>query len=320
MSELMTLPIDSIHQSKHQLREVDTESLAFKEITDSVRNMGILNPIVVRREANPETGADQYVLIDGAHRLAAAKAAGLSEIPTHIANLTELDSLFAQFVGNAMRVETKMYQYSRQLLRILAIEPAMTRVELARKVGRPESFINKLLSLENINPKLGELIDNNTIELMRAATLAKLPIDEQIDWLEKAVTANSTAEFVDTVNTEIRLKKKALRDGTTLENTEFEAVPRLRKSADIKAVLADDEALKAITSGCKGASEAGRAALNWALQLDPTSVKESEEKFRTSMQAKADRRERDRSQSKEKMLAKKLAEVEKLKAEMSAAN
>lgn len=318
MSDLIKVPIGSIIQSKHQLRDVDTESPGFLEMVDSIKSLGLLNPINVRRQPNEDTGELEFVLVDGAHRLAACRAAGFTEMPVHVLEVSELDSLFAQVIGNAMRVETKAYAFSRQLHRAIAIDPKLTVAQIAVKLGKPESYVRKLLSLETLNKEIGALVDNGTLELMKAIAISKLPQELQLEWTEKAIAAESSVEFVEAVNTFERQRKKALKTGQAQEDVELDMAPRLRKISELRQVIDDESGatLAQITQGAKSAVEAGRAAIQWAVQLDPITLEERRSKIQAVREANQAKRNEAKANAKAKLLAKRQAEVDRLKAEL----
>src|SRR5262245_37817198 len=117
------IPLDKIRENAVALRQVDRESEAYICLVDSVRNRGILNPILVREITNPESGETLYGLVDGLHRWNAAIDAGLKEIPVQIIDMNQAEVEEAQIIGNVHKIETRPIEYTRQLERLMARQP-----------------------------------------------------------------------------------------------------------------------------------------------------------------------------------------------------
>ena len=110
MSEnLKNIPISEIKENPVALRTVKKDSQAYAELVDSIRNVGILNPITVRTVSDPATGTSYYVLVDGLHRFSGAQDAGLTEIPAHVLSIAEGDVLEAHAVERSASGRTGVY-------------------------------------------------------------------------------------------------------------------------------------------------------------------------------------------------------------------
>jgi len=281
---------------------------------------GLINPISVRKQINEDTGEEQYVLVDGAHRLAACNEAKFTEIACNVMDVNELDALFAQMIGNACKQETKPYEFARQCKRALAVDPALTIGDLAKRSRFREDYIRKLLKLDKLLPAVGGLVDKGTIDLMSAMALSKVPEDAQADWAEKAITAANATEFVESVTNYSRERKKAEAEGRDPNEIGFVMSPKLRKMAELKEVLGEEKAqtVKAITKGLKSADAAGLAVLNWVLQMDPESESARKATYEANIAKRQSTKEKNKSEAKAKLLAKKEADAEKLRKEIAA--
>ena len=140
------LPIESIGPNPNQPRKAfDDKTL--HELSESLRQSGVLQPVVVRRLGQG------YQLIVGERRWRAAKMAGLTHIPALIREATDAECLELALVENLLREDLNPMEEAEAYQRLLA-EFGWTQEELAHRVGRDRSSIANCLRLL----KLPELI------------------------------------------------------------------------------------------------------------------------------------------------------------------
>lgn len=140
------LPIDSITTNPNQPRKAfDDKTL--RELSASLRQSGVLQPVVVRRLGQG------YQLVVGERRWRAAKMAGLTRIPAVIREATDAECLELALVENLLREDLNPMEEAEAYQRLLA-EFGWTQEVLAHRVGRDRSSIANCLRLL----KLPELI------------------------------------------------------------------------------------------------------------------------------------------------------------------
>ena len=93
---LQSLPIDLIHQSPYQPRQV-MEPEALEELASSIRQQGVVQPIVVRK------AGDEYELIAGERRWRASQQAGLQNIPAVVKNVNDQEAAAIAIIENLQR-------------------------------------------------------------------------------------------------------------------------------------------------------------------------------------------------------------------------
>src|SRR5262245_55710611 len=140
------LPISSISPNPNQPRK-DFDDNALRELADSLRQSGLLQPLVVRRMG------DAYQLIVGERRWRAAKLAGIERIPAVIREATDSESLELALVENLLRENLNPLEEAEAYQRLLA-DFDWTQEELGERVGKDRSSIANALRLL----KLPELI------------------------------------------------------------------------------------------------------------------------------------------------------------------
>jgi len=311
MADLKTLKISEIRENPVALRNVQKDSEQFQGLVDSIRKSGVMNPISVRRSTDEKTNEKFYELIDGLHRFAGAREAGLTEIPVIILSMNEDQLLEAQIMTNIHKIETKPCEYSAQLRRILGRNPLMTESELAEKLAKSATWIKDRLSINKIaDKKTGELIDEGRICLVNAYALAKLPPNEQADFLERAMTL-PPGEFAAAANARLKELREAARKGKDATPAEFQPAAFMQK---IKAIKDEMEASKVGGGlikkvGAKSAVDGWNLALRWVMHVDPMSVEAQKAKHDAQMAEKAEAAKRREI---------KKAEAKKAKAEKEA--
>lgn len=305
MGKLSTIKLSLIRENAVALRTVNRESEEYLGLVESIKQKGFLGAITVREQKDAESGAVYYELIDGLHRFNASKDAGLDEINVDIVSLNEDQVLEAQIMANIHRVETRPVEYSQQLKRILVRNPLMTESELAVKLGKSPTWIKERLGLTKItNSEITALVNDGKIKLANAYALAKLPENEQQDFVERAITMTPD-EFVPAVQARVKEINEAKRQGKEAGQAEFVPTAHMQKLSDLKGALENRTLLAKLVSGINDPVEAAARALQWALHLDPDSV--------AAAKAKDDARRAEQAEAKKKReqakLEKKAAEA-----------
>lgn len=322
MSKLQELPLNEIRLGEVALREVDVKGPMYLQMVESIKNNiasglpGIINPISVCPVHNTETNEKYFVVIDGAHRFTAATEAKMDKIPVHIIEASEGKVMAMQYQGNLIKVETKPAQYAKHIRRILVLDPALNITELAKRLGVSTSHISQRLSLGSLLDNIQKMVDDGKISLNNALALAKLPAEEQPEWLERAMQQD-TATFCDAATARARAIREALRQGRKPGDEQFVAEPRLRKLADLKDELTTSTVGKSFVKTEKELSIWNKA-IQWILQMD----EETLNKKRAAFEAEKKQKEEAAAKRKEEMALKKQEaakkEAEKAKAEIAA--
>lgn len=298
--------LDKIRENPVALRAVNKQAEEYLGLVDSIRRKGFLGSITGRKKKD-EAGVEFVEITDGLHRYSAAMDAGIKSLPVDLLTMDDAATLEAQLMLNVHRVETKPVQYSQQLRRILSMNPLMTEAELAGKLGKSSSWIKERLGLVKLPEKVGALVDEGKINLSNAYAIAKLPVEEMADWVDRAMTQAPT-EFIPAINGRIREVKDAKRKGLDAAEAEFVPVAHLQKLTVLKSELDKPMVGPVLLKQNKVTDPvaAFQLGIKWALHLDSESIK--------AAQIKHDEQLRAREEEK----AKRRAEKEKVKADEAA--
>jgi ParB/RepB/Spo0J family partition protein len=288
---LKVIGLAEIRRNKVALRDVLKDTETYQGLVDSIKQVGIMNPISVREKVD-ELGVKFFELVDGLHRFSAASDAGLTEIPVQIVDLDDDMILEAQLIANIHKQETRPVEYSNQLRRIMARNALMTISELAQRISRSPTWIEQRLSLNKIdNPQLKELINSGRINLTNAFAIAKLPADEQTDFTEWAMT-EPPETFVQRVKGRQKELREARRTGAESPAPEFEAKPHMRKLSE----LCDDDGIRKAAVTLAGeldsAVDGFIMGVKFCTNLDPISIEASKAKFDARQAELSDKRQK----------------------------
>nr|BAL53176.1 chromosome partitioning protein Spo0J [uncultured Gammaproteobacteria bacterium]BAL54460.1 chromosome partitioning protein Spo0J [uncultured Gammaproteobacteria bacterium] len=184
-SSPQTLPLDRIEPSRFQPRKtIDLERL--QELAESIKTHGLVQPIVVRPNAN-----DRYELIAGERRWRAARLAGLSEVPVVVRKLDDRAALALALIENIQREDLNPVEQAEAMQR-LAEEFAMTHQQLAEAIGKSRATVTNLLRLLELHPEVKKLLAEGRIEMGHARALLGLARDQQIETAQKVANGKLT--------------------------------------------------------------------------------------------------------------------------------
>ena len=190
------LPERSIHPNPAQPRRIFKPE-ALTELSDSIRQHGILQPLSVRRT---ETG---YELIAGERRLRAARMAGLTDIPCILMQMDERESEMAAMVENLQRQDLDFVEEAMGISRLLT-QWHMSQEQAARLLGKSQSAVaNKLRLLRHSEPVLTALREGELTE-RHARALLKLPGEEEKlaairEILRQGMSVARTEKYIETL-------------------------------------------------------------------------------------------------------------------------
>src|SRR6202035_2198201 len=136
------IPIDKIRPNPDQPRKALGD---LRELTDSIREKGVLEPLLVRFIPREDT----YYIISGERRYHASKAAGLHELPCIEKIADDAETLELGLIENLQRKDLTAFEEADGFYR-LAEQFAYTHEDIARKIARARSSVTETLSLRNI--------------------------------------------------------------------------------------------------------------------------------------------------------------------------
>ena len=176
------LPLDSIEPNPRQPREVfDPDALA--ELVTSIREVGILQPVVVR-----ELDPGRYQLIMGERRWRASREAGLESVPAIIRDTPDDALLRDALLENLHRQELNALEEAAAYAQLLE-EFGATHEELADRVGRSRSHVTNTLRLLQLAPSVQRRVAAGVISAGHARALLALDSPQAQEQLAARIVA-----------------------------------------------------------------------------------------------------------------------------------
>jgi ParB family chromosome partitioning protein len=183
-AQLREVSVDDVAPNPKQPRQIfDDEAL--EELTHSVREFGLLQPIVVREKTGDGGG---YELIMGERRLRAARAAGLESVPAIVRDTTDDALLRDALLENIHRVQLNPLEEAAAYQQLLE-EFGATHEELASRIGRSRSQVTNTIRLMKLPVKVQTRVAAGVISAGHARALLGLPDAEAQDALATRIVA-----------------------------------------------------------------------------------------------------------------------------------
>lgn len=233
------IPLERIRPNPNQPRK---ELGSLRELTQSIRDKGVLEPLLVRYDAEE----DMYTIISGERRFHAATAAGLQEVPCIEKTADSAEMLELALVENLQRKDLNPFEEADGL-QALADQFDYTHEEIARRIGKSRATVSEALSLRVIpSPVRAKCEELNILSKSLLVQVARQPNEKKMLELATRLAQGMTRE-------EARAERKA--DVPRLKpfvysyrapNGEFELRLRFRKSVVPRREVA--ETLRAILS------------------------------------------------------------------------
>jgi len=181
-SGLTTIPLSALDPNPRQPREAFDE-VALDELAASIREVGLLQPIVVRPGA-----PGRYEIIAGERRYRAAARAGLEEIPAVVRRTGDEAMLTEALVENIHRSDLNPIEEALAYQQLLD-DFGMTHDALAAKLAKSRSTITNTLRLLTLPPRLQEQVAAGLLSAGHARALLGLPSAEQQERVAQRIAA-----------------------------------------------------------------------------------------------------------------------------------
>jgi ParB family chromosome partitioning protein len=180
VADRLEIALTSITPNPKQPRSI-FDSEALHELAASIKELGILQPPVVRKVGN-----DKYELIMGERRFRAAKLAGLSKIPVIVRETKDNDLLREALVENIHRSNLNSLEEAAAYNQMLT-DFGFTHDELADKLGKSRPVITNTLRLLNLPPSVQKRLAAGTLSAGHARALLGLANKDEMERLANKI-------------------------------------------------------------------------------------------------------------------------------------
>lgn len=200
------VPIQMIKANIQQPRK-HFENEQLLELKESIREFGILQPLLVRREDD-----GTYLLIAGERRLRAAKMAGLDKVPVIIKNVAEEELSMIALVENIQRENLGFIEEAKAYKNLMETY-GMTQAMLSEKLGKKQSTISNKIRILNLPEDIQELLVSSKLTERHARALLKIEDDENrrviIDKVIRyGFNVKQTEKLIDEYLTKVEIQEK----------------------------------------------------------------------------------------------------------------
>ena len=178
------LLINTIEVNPFQPRTHFDET-TLNELADSIRELGVIQPITVRK-----LGYDKYQLISGERRFRASQLAGLTKVPAYIRVANDQEMLEMALVENIQRQDLDAIEVALSY-KLLQDECNLTQEKLSERVGKKRSTVSNYLRLLSLNPIIQAGIRDKMISMGHARTLVNIVDEDAQLELYKAILTDS---------------------------------------------------------------------------------------------------------------------------------
>jgi len=172
-SGMTELGVDQIQRGKFQPRQ-NFDQQALKELADSIKVQGIVQPLVVRPEGS------HYELVAGERRWRAAQLAGLQTVPVVVRELDSKSAAAIALIENIQREDLNPLEESQALMRLID-EFDLTHQQVADSVGRSRASVSNLLRLLDLADPVKEQMNKGLLDMGHARALLALIRHDQIE-------------------------------------------------------------------------------------------------------------------------------------------
>ena len=170
--DLKNIPIDLIQRGKYQPR-TDMHEEALEELSASIKNQGVMQPIVVR-----PISSDKYEIIAGERRWRATQMAGLDTIPAIVKPVGDEAAIAMALIENIQRENLNPIEEAMALKR-LQDEFELTQQEVADAVGKSRVTVTNLMRLIGLHIDVRRMLEHGDLEMGHARALLALPDEQQ---------------------------------------------------------------------------------------------------------------------------------------------
>lgn len=170
-SRVRYIPINTVRPNPQQPRRSFDET-ALRELADSIRAYGILQPLTVRDRGG------FYELVAGERRLRAARIAGLREVPCLVAEVGEEDAALLALIENLQRRDLDYMEEAAAIARLIG-RYGLSQQQAADKLGKSQPAIANKLRLLRLAPPVIDCLRQYGLTERHARTLLRLTDPEQ---------------------------------------------------------------------------------------------------------------------------------------------
>ena len=191
MEKFKIVQIKDIQKNPYQPRKEFSEE-KIQELAQSIKENGLIQPIIVRK--SPVLG---YEILAGERRYRASIAAGLSEVPVIVKQLSDQDMMLHSIIENLQRENLNPIEEAKAYQSL--IDKGFTHTEIAEKMGKSRPYITNLVRLLGLPKHILTEVESGRLSQAHARLLIQLSSDKQDKLLNRIQTENLSVRQVEQI-------------------------------------------------------------------------------------------------------------------------
>lgn len=228
-----TLPIDQIQRNPKQPRK-NFEQQALEELADSIRQNGVLQPILVRKKGSV------YEIVAGERRYQASKLAGIKEMPVVIREIDDAEVFQLALIENLQRADLSPLEEARGYRQLLDSKN-LTQEALAKILSKSRSAIANTLRLIDLPDEVQQMIEQGLLTAGHARAVLSVPSEEgRVALAQKvvkeALTVRQTERLAPLFSGEVEEKKPRVPAPQTFKRAARQLRQMLETNVKVKQV------------------------------------------------------------------------------------
>jgi|TARA_R100001129_G_scaffold170587_1_gene140195 ParB family transcriptional regulator, chromosome partitioning protein len=217
--ELREVPIDLIQRGRFQPRR-DMDPAALQELADSIRQQGVMQPVVVRPIAE-----GRFELIAGERRWRATQMAELDRIPAIIRDVPDDAAIAMALIENIQRENLNPIEEAFALQR-LQDEFGLTQAQVAEAVGKSRTTITNLLRLISLSEDVRVMLEHGDLEMGHGRAMLTLQPEQQMQVARQVVAKSLSVRQTEA------LVRRVQQESPNRKKTKGEVDPNIRALQD----------------------------------------------------------------------------------------
>jgi ParB family chromosome partitioning protein len=230
--DINRLPLTALQAGKYQPRQ-KMEAGALQELAESIREQGVMQPLLVRLVA-----PGKYEIIAGERRFRAATLAGLKEVPVLVSGADDEAAAAMALIENMQREDLNPLEESQGLARLIE-EFGFTHDQAAKAVGKSRSAISNLLRLSQLAKPVQAMLLAGDIDMGHARALLPLPGASQVALAQRIAAQGLSVREAERMSTALARAGGQIGDKKAKTSKEQGAITRDPDTRRLTQEIAD---------------------------------------------------------------------------------
>ena len=198
---IVTLRLSEIEPNREQPRK-EFEEAALLELSDSIRQHGVLQPLLVRPK-----GTEGYQLVAGERRWRAARMAGLTEVPVMIRPMDDQEMMELALIENLQREDLNPLEEAEGYRQLMDTH-GMTQEEVAKVVGKSRPAVANALRLLGLSDQLMQLVREEKLSSGHARALLAVPEEHREELSQRIIEEDLSVRDVERIAQKMEKKPR----------------------------------------------------------------------------------------------------------------